>query len=240
MLPAHQRLERHDAIGLDVDHRLVVHVELLLLERRAQARLDGHALLQLAIHRRVEELEVVAAAILRLIHRRVRLTQQLADSRAIARAKAHADADGRHERAAVDDDGRIQRFIDPARGLVDLLRALHLLQHDDEFIAAHAHHHVLRAHRGPHALRHDLEQLVAGLMAARIVDVLEAVEIQKQHGQHAARGLRGLDGRRQVRSEKQAVRQSRELVVMCQVIEMLLLLEQLRLDLAFEGDVVGA
>jgi hypothetical protein len=50
-----------------------VHIELLLLDGRTQARLDGDALLQLAIHHGAEELKVVAAAILRLIHRRVGL-----------------------------------------------------------------------------------------------------------------------------------------------------------------------
>src|SRR6185312_498596 len=98
MAPAQKRLERYHPMRFDIDDRLVMHIELLALQRRAQARLDRDALLQSALHHRAEELEVVATAILRLVHRRVRLPEQLAHGRAIAGIKADPDARSRHER----------------------------------------------------------------------------------------------------------------------------------------------
>ncbi len=103
MFPTHQRFEGHDAAGLDVDQRLIVHVELALrFQRGAQARFDGDALLQLAVHHGAEHLEVVPAAILGLIHRCVGVAEQRAHVFAVAWEHAHADAGGCDQRLAVD------------------------------------------------------------------------------------------------------------------------------------------
>ena len=124
--------------------------------------------------------------------------------------------------------GALERMVDAPGRLVHLLGALDALEDHDEFIAAHAHHHVLGAHGGADALRHGLQELVAGLVAARVVDVLEAIEIQEQHREHGAVLLGFLDGLRQVRLQVQAIRQPGELVVVREVIELLVLLEQVR------------
>ncbi len=59
--------------------------------------------------------------------------------------------------------------------------------------------------------------------------MLEAVEVQEEHREHAAGALRLLDRTGQMRRQEEPIRQPGQLVVMGQVIEMLLLLEQLRL-----------
>ena len=93
---------------------------------------------------------------------------------------------------------------------------------------------------GADALRDGLQQLVAGLVAARVVDVLEAIQVEEQHREDAPRAARFRNRIRQMRGEEQAVRQTRELVVMREMIEMLLLLQELRFDLAAQADVVRA
>ena len=87
-------------------------------------------------------------------------------------------------------------------------------------------------------VRDGLQQLVAGLMTARIVDVLEAVQIEEQHRKRGARAARLVDGFGQMSGKEQAVRQAGELVVMREMVEMLLLLQQLRLDFPAQRDVV--
>ena len=52
---------------------------------------------------------------------------------------------------------------------------------DGEFVAADARHRVDLAHAMAKPRRHHLEQLIAHRMAERVVDALEAVEIEKQH-----------------------------------------------------------
>src|SRR5207244_5304903 len=93
--------KKNNVMNLDVHDRLIVHGELPARERRAQARLDGDALLEPPVHSGTEEMEVDAAAILGLVHGGVRVPQQLTHVGAVARKHGHADADGRHQGAAV-------------------------------------------------------------------------------------------------------------------------------------------
>ena len=238
VLPAQQRLQRHDVLRFDIDDRLIVHVELPALQRGAQARLDGDALLEPAVHAGAEDLEVVAAAVLRLVHRRIGVPQQLAHVDAIVRIQRHADTHGRHQRAAVHDHGRAERLVDALGGLVDLPGVLHALQYDHELIPTHAHHDILGAHGRANALRDGLQELVAGLVSARIVDVLEAIEIQEQHREHAAGLFCLFEVARQVGRQIQPIGEPGELIVVREVIQLLMALEQLCLGLAAQCDVV--
>ncbi len=215
-----------------------MNIELLVLQCDAQARLDGDAFLELPVHRGIEKLEVVPAAVLGLVHGRIGVSEQLAHVRAIARKDAHADTHRRDQRPTVDDHRIQQRFVDATRGFEHLLRGLDVLQHDDEFVAAHAHDHVLGAHRRADTLRDGLQQLVARLVSPGVVDMLEAIEIQKQHREHLSCLAGLLDRAWQMSREEQPVRQTRELVMVRQVIQVLLLLQQLRFHFTAQADVV--
>ena len=76
-------------------------------------------------------------------------------------------------------------------------------------------------------------------MAAGIIDVLEPVEIEEQHGEHRAVVLRFDDRSGQAVREIEPIGEAGQLIVMCEVIEVLLLLEQLRLHFAPRGHIVG-
>ena len=112
------------------------------------------------------------------------MLEQLAHGGAVARKQAHADAHGGHQRAAVDHHRRAQHFVDARRGDRHFIGRIDLVQHHDEFVAAHADDDVRGPHRRAHALGDFLQQLVADLVAARVVDVLEAVEVEEQHREH--------------------------------------------------------
>src|SRR5437660_4972886 len=238
MSPTQQRLQRDHPVRLDVDDRLIMHIELAGLQCRAQARFDRDALLQASVHSGTEELEVVSAAVLGLIHRRVRVSEQLTHVLAVARTEAHPDADARHEWPAVHDNRSGECLVDAASHLVYLLGALGALHHHDELVATHAHDDVFRAHCGAYALRHDLQQLVTRLVAAGVVDVLEAIQIEEQHRKHRAAALGILDGAGKIGGQEQAVRQTGQLIMVREVIQVLLFLQQLRFRLAAHRDVV--
>ena len=238
MAPAQQRLERHHVLGLDVDDRLVMHFELPRLQRGTERCLDRDALLQPLIHRRAEQLEIVAAAVLRLVHRGVGVAQQLAHVEAVARIERYADAHRGDQRAPVDHHRGAQCLIDALGRLVHLVGVLDVLHHHHELIAPHAHHQVIGAHGRADALRDGLQELVAGLVTARVVDVLEAVEIEEQRREQRPLVLRRIDGIGQVRREIEPVGEPGELVVVREVIEVLMTLEQLALDHAAHGHVV--
>ena len=58
-------------------------------------------------------------------------------------------------------------------------------QQDNKFVTAKARYCVDIAQVGLEAFGDALEQLVADRMAEAVIDVLETVEVDKQHGAHA-------------------------------------------------------
>ena len=124
----------------------------------------------------------------------------------------------------------------------DLVTLAGLFQDDHEFVAAEPRHHVARAQRTPQPAADFHQQHVAGVMAQRIVDDLEAVEIDEQHRKLALVALRGVDRPPQHAVELVAVRQVGQAVMRRQIFDALVGL-RLFVDagevLQRERDVVG-
>ena len=137
---------------------------------------------------------------------------------------ANADARGHAALLAEDHDGlhhcRQTCCAPPwptCVGIVDLLN-----EHD-ELVAAEARDDVARAQALPQARGHLAQQHVARVVAECIVDDLEAIEIDEQHGDLAVVASRGLD--REMCSncaEHRAIRQPGEAVVRSEVLDALL------------------
>jgi hypothetical protein len=66
---------------------------------------------------------------------------------------------------------------------------------DGEFVAAEARHHVAVAHRGAEPTRDRDQHFIADAVAVKIVDLLEAVQIEQEHAVRSA-GTRWGRGRR--------------------------------------------
>ena len=94
------------------------------------------------------------------------------------------------QRHAGDGDRRLQRFDDALRdrGGVRLFRRRRQQQH--ELVAAHARDGVDLADHAAQSQRDAIQQLVAGVMAERIVDELEAIQVEHQHGELLAIAFR--------------------------------------------------
>ena len=94
MVPAHQRLEADDLAAAQGDHRLVVQLELVAVERVAQLALGLEPAHGAGPHLGVEDLAAPAPALLRPVHRRVGVAdQQLGVDRLAARGPGDGDAD---------------------------------------------------------------------------------------------------------------------------------------------------
>jgi len=74
-------------------------------------------MLELAVHGVTEHLHVVSAAILCLVHRRIRMLEQFDHVGAISRIQTDADAARGLQRMPIDDDGTVQGLDDPAGAL---------------------------------------------------------------------------------------------------------------------------
>src|SRR4051812_17433621 len=70
-----------------------------------------------------------------------------------------------------------QRVVQPARQLGGRAAVGQVAEHDGELVAAQPSKRVAMAQRPAEALGDDLEQLVAVVVAERVVDLLEAVEV---------------------------------------------------------------
>ena len=191
MVPADQRFDTDDVLRADLDDRLEVEDELLLTESFPQKIFQGQPLQGPGIHGRRVELVVVATGVLGPIHRRVGVAHQRLRIGAVVRIDSDADAGGDEELAFADDEGNLQRL---QNFLGDLGCVLHLIDprnEQRELVTAKAGHGVAFAHAAADPLRDRLEQRVAHRVAERIVDVLEAIEVEKENGEPlvAAAGL---------------------------------------------------
>ena len=95
----------------------------------------------------------------------------------------------------LDDERRAQRFDDAGRKRRRVRRLGSRILQNDELVAAHAGDRIGLSDAAAQPVRHRFQQRVADGMPKCVVDLLEAVEIQAQHGQtvrHLADANRGL------------------------------------------------
>ena len=188
--PARQSFGADDGVVVGTVERLKGGAELpRALERVAQFGLDGVPVLQQLVHRFLEDRGLVAAGDLGFVERDVGLAQQFAgiDFVAVGRRDADRDAD---ESLAAPEVERLADGIDDASSELHRL-AIAMLMDDEqsEFVGAKPGDALAALRELAQPLADGFEQIVASGVAERIVDLLEAVEIEHQHAHTAlARG----------------------------------------------------
>ena len=192
MIPPHQRLQSDDPSGGKLHLRLVVCLDLAAVERAAQLIRDGHAPLEIAVEIVAVEADAIAPILLGAVERQIGLRHHRVRPCDIGGIARDPDAGGDACLAAFDqigsgDDGS---DLDRKRAGRGQIRGVGLQQR--ELVAAQPRHQILLAHRPLDARRHLAKQHVAQRMTERVVDVLEMVEIEIEHGEwrRAAGGIR--------------------------------------------------
>lgn len=108
-----------------------------------------------------------------------------------------------------------------------LAAALHVLggaeigHHDDELVSAHARHGIGFTHRGQQASPHIGEQDVAIGMPKCVVNLLEVTDVDEEYGNLPAVVLRAVDRLAQTLVEKRAVAKAGQLVVICEIVDVI-------------------
>ena len=223
MLPAHQGFHAHGAPGGEVHHRLVNEKQLVARQRLAQVGLDGQRVHHTVVHRVIEDHIAVASGTLGFVHRGVGVAQNLCRPQVLALPAHHADAGAALHRVVGNGVGLTQVGQQPLGDGRYRRVVAHAFQHHHKLVAAqarghgvtrlHARQRVARAQRELQALRDLAQQLVAGAMAQRVVDLLEAVEVHEQHREAVPRvALRMRNGTRQALHHGLAVGQLRQRV----------------------------
>ena len=182
MLPADQGLDadRLDRVGhepgLEMDDQLV------LGQGAAQIDLERPARLRPLVHLGREEPAGATPVGLGPIEGEIRIPQQLLAAVPVARPQGGADAEAHMRSVTVQHDGCRHRLKEPPAERLDNVGTARIGAEDHELVAADPGNDVGPAHDTADAGHDLLQQQVAGCMAERVVDSLEAVEIERQQG----------------------------------------------------------
>ena len=179
MAPAHQRFERQMLAGAEVDLGLVIHEELVVLDRLEQGGAQLAFRKAVGHHRRVED-DLAVAFRFRGVQRQIGASDDGLGVGAVIGEYGAADAGRDAMGVPFEAEGREQALED-ACGKRPGRRVVRELGHQDrELIAAQARGDGAGFHGGGNAPRYFHQQAVAGLMPEGVVDRLEIVEIDQQ------------------------------------------------------------
>ncbi len=228
-MPAKQCFDAGDLARHKIDLGLVMQDQLLAGDALAQVDEQRELMCRLLLRRGVAD-GVTAAGALGNVHGHVGATEQLGRGRAVLGEQGNADA------RRYLDDFLFELEPDRTRPL-DLEGDLRCggevgwpPGEDREFVSPEPGDRVGLPQRADEALGDLLEQSIALLVAERVVDAFEPVEIHHQHGPRLAVASGRKERPEQVLPKQRAVRQARERVVQR------LVLEALDVGLAF-GDI---
>ena len=209
--------------------------ELAAVDRMAQAVLQRQPLQRAAVHGRREELVGVAPGILGSVHGVIRVLQQRLGGVAVVGEEGDPDA-GRDEKLV---SLNADRTGDPFQNLLSDLRCVLVLletrQQNGELIAAHPGDAVFLAERGLQPYGHGFQQLIAQAVAERVVDDLEAIEIEEHDGERPLQPPGVRQGHGQPIAKQTAVGKPGQRVVIGLIFDLLFGVLSLR-DVARDGD----
>ena len=231
MVPAHQRLGAGDLAGLEVELRLVVHDDLAALDRVRQLADQRQAGARMPVARRAVDL-VADAARLGRVHGDVGALHQRLDVAAVLGEHRDADAGAHEQRQAVEAERLLDRAGQLDGDLLGLLDRGAGRQQDGELVAADAGDQLGAGDAGLQAGADLAQQPVAGLVAERVVELLEVVEVDQQQRQLGLRLAGRGRGVLQAREQPAPVRQAGQRVVRGVVLALGGQLAQLELELA--------
>ena len=196
MVPTQECFETVDAVAPDVDHGLVPDRQLTAVERIDELDAQLQSLEHLLAHAGLEHLEAALAATLGEVHRDVGIADHGVDV-VVQVGERDADRGVLEDPQLGADVGRPAHGLDGAAGNRRTTLDRRALEQDRELVAAEAGDGVARPQQCPEAFGDDAEEAVARRMPEAVVDRLEVVEVDAQHGRvravRLAMGQRGAD-----------------------------------------------
>ena len=197
-----------------IDQRLVIRPQHVVLDRVAQVDLDLAAALGAGVHSGLEEAEGAARVVLGARQRHVGVLQQLLGFVAVAGRHRDADAGADDDGMAVEQIGIADRLQQPLGEQHGILGPRQPALDDREFVGVEPGQRILLAQRRAQALGDAAQQLVADAVAERVVDRLEIVEAEHQHGDLVGAAPRVQQDLVHVLAQQIAVRQPGQAVVL--------------------------
>ena len=210
MAPAQQRLGAAHAAARDVDFRLVVQFELAVADRVAQVGFEREALFFGLAHLLAIEAERAVRDAARGAHRSLGAAQEQVERCAVAREHADAGVHGNFDVVTFDRERLAQRCADRLdRHFRRNGRSADARQHH-ELVAGETSEHVAAREHAAQTLGQQAQHLIADLVAERVVDRLEAVDVEHRDRERRAGAVRGGDGLLGGRDDRDPRRQTRQ------------------------------
>ena len=214
-----RNLRRADQLAIGLEH--LAQTRLVLGERGIGAtprqrlgRLGGLLAARAGAAVVLVELVAARAAPLRAIHGGVGMTDQRDRIGAVVRIDRDADARQQRKRVRTDRCRRRERLQHLAGDRCCVAGARDLGEQHHELVAAVPAHRVGLPHHRGQALRRQAQNVVADVVAERVVDLLEAVQVEEQQADPRPAALRPGDRALQPVEHEHAVGGAGELVVL--------------------------
>jgi hypothetical protein len=211
MLPAHERLVTEERLVPEVDDRLVEEPQLLVGECVPEVGLQLQGVDVVPAERALVHLDAGTAAVgLGAGEGALRLAQQVV--RRGVGAQGETDARREADLPAVDEEGLVENPQEPVGEGPEAVEVLDVLGHQEELVGAQPDGGVLDPRAPAQPVRDLAEQQVPGLVAQRVVDRPEPVDVEVHQAdlQPAATGQR--DGVPETVGQRAAVGQPGERV----------------------------
>ncbi len=220
---AQQQLEVRDRAAVEIEDRLGIQRHVLVVDRTTDPLGPGRRVIGSVRICGIGAVDgaAIAAVVLGLVHREVGVVEQLvASHRGVTRVDDDADAGRRAPlcRSIADDGAVVQRGHDPLGRAAGGGRR-RVADQQRELVAAEAGDRVLATAGLAQRCGHGEQQFVAGLVAERVVDLLESVEIDQDHRAALAVSAAGAKPPAKLGVEAAAVDQPGERIVVGEVLE---------------------
>ena len=212
MLPAHQGLGPVHAQAVHVHDRLVEDDDLVGVEPTPEFAEHVEPADRVAVKRGRVDL-AARVGLLSRVHGDVGAPEQRVGIIAIAREAGDSDAHPHLERHLVHLDGLLDACHQATRDRLELIRVAGVLTRKHrELVAAEPRHEPLGSDHLPQPRSEIAQHLIAEVVAERVVDLLEAVEVEQHHAERLARPSRGRDPFVEPRAEPLAVGEAGQFV----------------------------
>jgi hypothetical protein len=194
VIPADQRLDLDWTDIPQCNHRLVAEAQLLARSRSAEIGLQVQAVAGGDAQAGLVELVPRAALRLGLVHGQIRVVEHLLRLHGSAAGEGDPDARRDQDVASLHDERALDLRGDPLGQRGGGVEIGGVLQQQRELVSAQARDGVLRAQARGQAMADFHQKPVADLLAERVVQDLETVQIEEEHRQVGAGPLRAGQG----------------------------------------------
>ena len=209
VIPPNENLEADQIARGDVVLGLVVELQLLAFDRVAQFQRQGGAGAVRLVHGRIVAADAGEGRLLGAVHGQIGSRQERRGVRCVVRIISDAKAGADRQDAGFVLDVPADDAVEPGGEFERLALLVEPGLDRDEFVAADTCEEFAILKAGGEALGDDLQDHVAGRVAMHVVDVLEAVEVDADHGDARGVVIISADDLGELARQVMAVRQAR-------------------------------